>query len=327
MAFSAGPARRPSPTLGCVSRLAAEVSLDTVALSLSSISSSSFLDSPGPLDLAPELQQRLLDHLCCFARPRHSHWDPLGLLAVRAELQALLAPLGSVEDHPFRIGSEAGRNLILRLPGRQNHLPPLLVGAHYDGPLQSPGADDNATGLAALVELARHWALQPPRRPVWLVAFDQEETGLLGSCALAADLKARGQRLGLMVSLEMLGYTSPQQRYPLAAMRHLYGERGDFLALVANLRALAHLPGMARRLGRHVPTRVLPVPGAGRLLPEVRRSDHSPFWDQGYAAVLATDTSFLRNPHYHQASDTIDSLDLPFLTAVTTGLARALSAL
>jgi hypothetical protein len=73
--------------------------------------------------------------------------------------------------------------------------------------------------------------------------------------------------------------------------------------------------------------RPLPVDGAGRLLPDVRRSDHSPFWDQGYAALMATDTSFLRNPHYHQATDTIASLDLPFLTAVTTGLAEALSAL
>jgi Zn-dependent M28 family amino/carboxypeptidase len=217
--------------------------------------------------------------------------------------------------------------LILRLPGRQSHRPPLLVGAHYDGPLHSPGADDNATGLAALVELAQHWARQPPRRPVWLVAFDQEESGLLGSIALAAQLRASGQDLALMVSLEMLGYTSSQQRYPLAAMRHLYGERGDFLALIANLKALPLLPALARRLGRHVPTKLLPVPGAGRLLPDVRRSDHSPFWDQGYAAVMATDTSFLRNPHYHQASDTIASLDLAFLTAVTTGLAQGLSAL
>jgi Zn-dependent M28 family amino/carboxypeptidase len=159
------------------------------------------------------------------------------------------------------------------------------------------------------------------------VAFDQEELGLLGSIALAAQLRASGQDLALMVSLEMLGYTSSQQRYPLAAMRHLYGERGDFLALVANLRALPRLPALARRLGRHVPTKVLPVPQAGRSLSQVRRSDHSPFWDQGYAAVLATDTSFLRNPHYHQPSDTIDTLDLPFLTAVTTGLAQGLSAL
>lgn len=283
--------------------------------------------SPCASSLDTGLEERLLVHLQHWAGPRHCHWDPLALLGVRAELSALLAPLGSFEEHRFGVGSQAGCNLILRLPGRQSHRAPLLVGAHYDGPLHSPGADDNATGLAALVELGRFWAVQPPRRPVWLVAFDQEELGLLGSLALAAQLKASGQQLGLMVSLEMLGYTSSQQRYPLAAMRHLYGERGDFLALVANLKALPLLPALARRLGRHVPTKVLPVPQAGRLLPDVRRSDHSPFWDQGYAAVMATDTSFLRNPHYHQASDTIASLDLPFLTAVTTGLAQGLSAL
>ena len=281
----------------------------------------------GTQSLAPGLQDRLLVHLQRWARPRHSHWDRLALLAVRAELSALLAPLGPFEEHRFGAGSQAGCNLILRLPGRQSHRPPLLVGAHYDGPLHSPGADDNATGLAALVELAQHWAHEPPRRAVWLVAFDQEELGLLGSIALAAQLRASGQDLGLMLSLEMLGYTSSQQRYPLAVMRNLYGQRGDFLALVANLRALPLLPALARRLGRHVPTKVLPVPRAGRLLPDVRRSDHSPFWDQGYAAVMATDTSFLRNPHYHQPSDTITTINLPFLAAVTTGLSQALSAL
>ena len=87
------------------------------------------------------------------------------------------------------------------------------------------------------------------------------------------------------------------------------------------------LPGLARRLGRHVKTKVLPVPLRGRPLPETRRSDHSPFWDQGYNAVMVTDTAFLRNPHYHQPSDAIASLDLPFLAAVCEGLHQALDAL
>jgi Zn-dependent M28 family amino/carboxypeptidase len=235
--------------------------------------------------------------------------------------------LGPVEEHRFRSGIDEGTNLILRLPGRQNGLAPLLVAAHYDGPLNSPGADDNATGVAALLELAERWVRQPPRRPVWLVAFDQEEWGMLGSAALAADLKAACQRLKLMVSLEMLGYTAPQQRYPIAAMRALYGERGDFIAVVGNTATAPLLPGLARRMGRHVPTRVLPVPNRGRALPDVRRSDHSPFWDLGYDALLITDTSFLRNPHYHRPSDTIESLDLPFLAAVTEAVAAGLEGL
>jgi Zn-dependent M28 family amino/carboxypeptidase len=229
-----------------------------------------------------------------------------------------------VEEHHFRSGIDDGTNLILRLPGRQNGLDPLLLAAHYDGPLHSPGADDNATGLAALLELAGRWARQPPRRPVWLVAFDQEEWGLLGSAAMAAELRAAGQRLKLMVSLEMLGYTAPEQRYPIAAMGALYGARGDFIAVVGNMATAPLLPVLAWRMGRHVPTRVLPVPNRGRALPDVRLSDHSPFWDVGYDALLITDTSFLRNPHYHLPSDTIDSLDLPFLAAVSEGVAAGL---
>jgi Zn-dependent M28 family amino/carboxypeptidase len=272
-------------------------------------------------------QERLLAHLEMLARPRHARWDALGLLAVRAYIRDRLGALGPVEEHRFRSGIDDGTNLILRLPGRQSGLAPLLVAAHYDGPLNSPGADDNATGVAALLELAKRWVHQPPRRPVWLVAFDQEEWGMLGSAALAEELRAAGQRLKLMVSLEMLGYTAPQQRYPIAAMRALYGERGDFIAVVGNTATAALLPGLARRMGRHVPTRVLPVPSRGRALPDVRLSDHSPFWDVGYDALLITDTSFLRNPNYHLPSDTIDSLDLPFLAAVTEAVAAGLDGL
>ena len=280
---------------------------------------------------APPLQQRLQANLTLLARPRHAQWDPIGLLAVRALLKERLGALGDLRVEPFSRGTTTGENLILRLPGHQSHLAPLLVGAHYDGPPQSPGADDNATGVAVLLELARLWSHRPPRRPVWLVAFDQEERGpqggRLGSRILAAQLRAGGQAIHLMVSLEMLGFTSPTQRYPLDAMRWLYGNRGDFLALVANLAAAPLLPGLAHRLGRHVSTKVLPVPLRGLPLPDTRRSDHASFWDRGYNAVMATDTSFLRNPHYHLPSDTLSTLDLPFLSAVCAGLHAALDPL
>ena len=273
------------------------------------------------------LTERLLLHLEAVARPRHARWDPLGLMAVRAYISEQFSALGQVEEHPFRHGLDQGVNLILRLPGRQADLHPLLVGAHYDGPLHSIGADDNASGVAALLELAQRWAATPPRRPGWLVAFDQEEWGMVGSAALAAECKARRQPLHLMVSLEMLAYTSSEQRYPHPAMRHVFGDCGDFIALVANLAAGAQLPGLASRMGRHVTTKVLPVPDHGRAIPDVRLSDHSPFWDEGYNALMVTDTSFMRNPHYHQMSDTIDTLDLTFMAAVVEGLDCALSSL
>jgi Zn-dependent M28 family amino/carboxypeptidase len=270
-------------------------------------------------------QQRLLADLQQLVRPRHARWDELGLMSVRSFVLDELQVHGEVEQHHFGEGADAGVNLILRLPGQRPELGPVLVAAHYDGPLGSPGADDNASGVAALLELARRWAQTPPKRPVWLVAFDQEEWGMVGSAALARELKSSGQRLHLMLSLEMLGYTAEEQNYPLEAMKALYGSRGDFIALVANTGAAALLPGLSRGMGAHVKTKVLPVPFKGRQLPDVRLSDHSPFWDEGYNAVMVTDTSFMRNPHYHQPSDTIETLDLPFLQAVIDGLDAAIS--
>lgn len=278
--------------------------------------------------MTSELQQRLLPDLHQFAIPRHSSWNPLGLMTVRELLRERLGALGELDEHPFHTNSAGeGVNLILRLSGRDPNLEPLLVGAHYDGPFQSTGADDNASGVVALLELARRWAEKPPRRPVWLVAFDQEEWGMLGSEALATQLRAERQQLKLMVSLEMLAYTAAEQNYPHEAMRAVYGNTGDFIALVANTGAGLMLPGLAQRMGRHVTTKVLPVPSAGRAIPDVRLSDHSPFWDQGYNALMVTDTSFMRNPHYHQMSDTVDSLDLDFFSRVVDGLDAALGAL
>lgn len=271
-----------------------------------------------------DFEQRLRADLQWLAVPRHARWDELALLTLRSRVLERLQLYGPVEQHHFQEGSDAGVNLILRLPGQRPKLEPLLVGAHVDGPLGSPGADDNATGVAALLELARRLSASPPRRPLWLVAFDLEEWGMVGSRALARELRRDQQRLHLMLSLEMLGYTSETQNYPLEAMRPVYGNCGDYIALVGNLGASGHLLTLGNSMGKYVTTKVLPVLEKGRMVPEVRLSDHSPFWDAGYNAVLVTDTSFLRNPHYHKASDTIATLDLPFLMAVIDGLEAAL---
>lgn len=274
-----------------------------------------------------ELNNFCLADLKALAIPRHARWDPLGLMAVRSYVRNHLSALGELEEHHFTSGIDQGINFILRIPGRNSKHRPLLVGAHYDGPLQSIGADDNASGIVALLELARRWSHNPPHRPVWFVAFDQEEWGMLGSEALAQRLLAEGQELKLMVSLEMLAFTSEKQMYPHRAMRQIYGDRGDFIALVANAGAGLMLTQLTHAIGQHVITKPLPVPRAGRDVPEVRLSDHSPFWDRGYSALMVTDTSFMRNPHYHQMSDTIDTLDLAFFASVIDGLDSALRSL
>ena len=147
---------------------------------------------------------------------------------------------------------------------------------------------------------------------------------MLGSKALSKELKAAGQKLKLMVSLEMLAFTSEKQNYPLPAMKKLFGEKGNFIALVANTSCALMLPQLASSMGKHVPTKVLPVPLKGNVLNDVRLSDHSPFWDQGYNAMMITDTSFLRNPHYHEPTDTVETLDLAFFYKVVEGLAESL---
>ena len=265
-------------------------------------------------------KQQLVEDLKQIAILRHSKWDALGLMSTRVYLKEQLSLIGKVEEHHFQEGSEKGINYILKLPGQNPKLDPILIGAHYDGPIQSPGADDNASGVAALLELCRVFKKNPPNRSVWMVAFDQEEWGMLGSKALSKELKAKDQKLKLMVSLEMLAYTSEKQDYPLPAMKKLYGDKGNFIALVANTGCAVMLPKLASNMGKYVPTKLLPVPLRGDVLPDVRLSDHSPFWDQGYNAMMLTDTSFLRNPHYHQPTDTVSTLDLDFFQKVVEGL-------
>jgi Zn-dependent M28 family amino/carboxypeptidase len=157
-----------------------------------------------------------------------------------------------------------------------------------------------------------------------------EEYGMLGSQQYAADLKQQGQSLRLMLSLEMLGYCNSapgSQRYP-AGLDRFYPNRGDYIALIGNLPTipdLIHLSRNIRKVG--VPSEWLPVPNKGLIVRSTRLSDHSPFWDLGYKAMMVTDTAFMRNPHYHQPSDRIDTLDLDFLTGVCRGLASGISRL
>jgi hypothetical protein len=138
-------------------------------------------------------------------------------------------------------------------------------------------------------------------------------------------LKLAGQNPELEPIWVAAHYVGPLNS-PGEEMRALFGDRGDFIALVANNEAAHLLPALST-MNHHVPTKALPVPLRGEEMPSVRLSDHSPFWDQGYNAMMVTDTSFLRNPHDHEPTDTIATLDLPFLMAVIDGLELALGGL
>lgn len=274
------------------------------------------------------LKQRLHDHLTQIVRQRDPYLNSGGHFFVREYIRETLSQWGEVEVHEFKFQGKTHQNLILNLnSASSSDFPPILIGAHYDAVLGTPGADDNATGVAVLLEMAEVFASNPLKYPVRLVAFDLEEYGLLGSTAYAKYLKDKQQKLRLMLSLEMLGYCNHapgSQTYP-DLIQPFYSDRANFIALVGNLSAILDLNCLRRQMKKNgTPIAVLPDPSAGKLVPITGFSDHRPFWQQKYRAIMVTDTAMLRNPHYHQASDTIKTLDLDFLTNTCQSLIAAL---
>jgi len=273
------------------------------------------------------LKERLRTHLIEIARERDPYMATAGHFFVQEYIRQQFAQWGSVEIHTFVVKSRTFQNLILNLPSQaeqqKQDLPPILIGAHYDAVPGTPGADDNATGVAVLLELASKFAAEPAKYPLRLVAFDMEEYGLLGSADYAALLRQQHQPLRLMMSLEMLGYRDSNpgsQSYP-PPLERFYPNRGDFISLIGNLRTIRDLIAISRSIRKvGIPSQWLPVSNRGLIVRQTRLSDHAPFWDAGYPAIMVTDTAFLRNPNYHKPSDTIATLDLDFLTGICEGL-------
>lgn len=278
------------------------------------------------------LKQNLLTHLQQISRDRDPYFSSQGHFYVQQYIRQQLQQWGTVETHDFDYGSTTHQNLILNLPSLSASADsPLLIGAHYDAVPGSPGADDNATGVAALLELARVFAAEPARRSIRFVAFDLEERGLIGSRAYAAALRQQGQKLRLMISLEMLGYcdrTLGSQVYP-TGLQYFYPKQGDFIALIGSWQTIPDLIRLSRTMRKagSVSCEWLPAGKRGMIVPATRASDHSPFWDQGYPALMITDTAFLRNPHYHKDSDRLETLDLDFFTGICQGLIAGLRSL
>ncbi len=276
------------------------------------------------------LKDRLQGHLAEVARERDPYFAAAGHLYVETYVHQQLEQWGTVTAHRFRANGREHRNWVLDLPGRDPGRSPILVGAHYDGVPGSPSADDNATGVAALLEIARAIAHRPARHPVRCVAFDLEEMGLVGSEQYATALHEQKVALRLMISLEMLGYCDRapgSQRYP-SILDRFYPSQGDFIGLIGNLVALGDLLHFHRAMQRvGARSEWLPAGRRGLMVPQTRQSDHAPFWDRGYRALMVTDTAFLRNPHYHQPSDRLETLDLDFLTLVCQGMILGLQTL
>ncbi len=276
----------------------------------------------------PDITQQLHSHLQALAGPRDPYLSSGRHWLSQEYIRAQLGRWGDVTAQGFVVQGREYFNWCSATLGTQPERSPILVGAHYDTVPGSPGADDNASGVAVLLALAELMSANPPRRTIHWVAFDLEEYGLVGSTACAQSWQAAGQAIHLMLSLEMLGYFSAQpqsQRYPLDVLSRLYPSTGDFIALIGNGSTLTKMRHLKQHLKQaEAPCQWLPVINKGKQIPATRRSDHAPFWDAGYPAILVTDTADLRNPHYHTASDRTETLDVSIMGKITQGLAAGL---
>ena len=260
-----------------------------------------------------ELAKRLRAHVeALAAAPRNTDLERPARYIARE--------LGAVSEQEFASGGRTVRNI-------EAGAGSLVVGAHYDSVPGSPGADDNASGVAVLIELSRMGL------PARFVAFANEEmpyflSDEMGSHAWAARAKARGEPVSAMLSLEMLGFyrdAPGSQRYP-PLLGAFYPDRGDFIAFVGDLGARALV---RRSLGLFRAHARFPAEGvaAPSFVPGVSWSDHWSFRRHGYAAIMVTDTAFYRYAHYHLPSDTPEKLDYLRMARVTLGLAALIKEL
>jgi Zn-dependent M28 family amino/carboxypeptidase len=274
---------------------------------------------------------RHVDRLAGLIGPRHLG-QPRAFAAAAALVERELADVGySVARQTYAIGAQEVANIVAELPGCRQKDEIIIVGAHYDTVWTTPGADDNASAVAVMIEVARLMRQRQPARTLRFVGFACEEpphffTGDMGSQVYARECRVRNEHIHGMLCLEMVGYytTKPgSQQLPPAIPRLLhpfFPKRGNFLAAVANPRSVRLLWQFRRGFKRSVrfPLFTIALPES---ISEIRLSDNSSFWDQGYPALMLTDTSFLRNPHYHLSSDTPDTLDYERMAEVTLGVA------
>jgi len=272
---------------------------------------------------APKVSaQKLLTHI---TKLNFQRYTPEARSQARTYITQSLQKFGwTPQLQPFT----GGINIIAQRPGTNPELGTILVGAHYDTVPVSPGADDNSTGVAVVLELARLLADYPTPRTLQLAFFDEEEVGLLGSRAFVTD-KTHLSVQGAII-MDMIGFTCHTagcQKYPSGLPVSPKSDKGEFLAAVVDSEHASLLDAFKIPQLNLPPVLTLPIPFKGVLTPDTLRSDHAPFWYAGIGAVLVTDTANLRNPHYHQATDIPATLEHSFFTDSAQVVINATTAL
>jgi len=264
---------------------------------------------------------------------RHPLSSPIRLQEAEAYLHRQFSEAGltATTQHFQALGSTYHNVIGTALPDTEpfQSAPPLILAAHFDTVQGSPGADDNASALAVMLQIARRVRAMQLARPIHCIAFNLEEENLLGSSAYTAMLRKNRDTIHGAIVLECVGYASHHehsQKIP-PGIPISVPTTGNFLAVIGNERSHILTGSVTKAMQSHLPIVPLIVPGNGEKLPDTRRSDHTSFWEKGFPAVMLTDTANFRNPHYHRPSDTLDTLNLDFIASVADGVTAAVVAL
>ena len=251
------------------------------------------------------------DNLYKAAQYIHTFWQHLGY---------------EVKKQTFLVESLSCENLSVEIPGTEKSGEIILLGAHYDSVVGSPGANDNGSAVASLLEISRLFSHKPQNKTVRLVAFTNEEPPFfrgkwMGSQVYAQRCRTQKEKILAMVSLETIGYYSDvpkSQRYP-PPLNFFYPDKGNFLGVVGNIQSRKLVKTFTQYFMEGINFPVESVAAFG-FIPGIEWSDHSSFWRYNYPAIMVTDTAPYRYPYYHTAEDTPDKIDYPSLARVTYGI-------
>ena len=254
------------------------------------------------------------------------------LEAARIFLETALTQAGyEVKQQEYQIAGRLYYNLEVERLGTEKPQEIIVIGGHYDSAFTSPGANDNGTGVAATLELAKIFAQKSPQRTIRFVEFVNEEppffwTKDMGSLVYAQQAHENGENIIAMFSLETMGYfseASGSQNYP-HPLNLIYPDQGNFIGFIGNLNSGDLVKKAIASFRRQVnfPSQGASLPG---WIPGVGWSDHWSFWQQGYKGIMITDTAPYRYPHYHTEEDTMDKIDFDKFARVVAGLAKVIS--
>ena len=280
------------------------------------------------------IAKRLREHVTYLAdRVGERHlWRYEALSAAAEYIRRSFEKQGfTVRPLEYEIDGRSVANLEVEIPGASLPEELVIVGAHYDTVPDCPGANDNASGVAALLELARIYAERSTKRTLRFVAFVNEEppffqTSRMGSRVYARELKERGENVAAFLSLETIGFYSDEpgsQNYP-APFGMMYPDRGNFIGFVGNTASRSLVRRCVKSFRSHTPfpSEGIAAPGA---VPGVGWSDQWSFWQEGFPGIMVTDTAPYRYPCYHEADDTPDRLDYESTARVTAGIGRVIA--